>query len=112
MTHLISSKIDGFLVAKPPQLPPVTKSGMKEYLLELVVDADLVRKIALSPFFNHFQQIFNSLFDLLNAHPSCGLSTISVHALSPLMSLDERVLVMPSLRKSSGLTRLTRNSLL
>ena len=42
---------------------------MKEYLLELVVDADLVRKIALSPFFNHFQRIFNSLFRLVE-HPS------------------------------------------
>ena len=34
--------MDGFVVAvkKPP--PPVTKAGIKEYLLELIVDGDLV----------------------------------------------------------------------
>ena len=35
----------GFLVVKSPWLPPTTKSGIKEHLLKLIVDADLVRFI-------------------------------------------------------------------
>jgi hypothetical protein len=35
--------INAFTVVKPRPPPPVTKVGLKEYLLELVVDADLVR---------------------------------------------------------------------
>jgi hypothetical protein len=43
--------LDGFVVAikKPP--PPVTKAGIKEFLLELIVDADLVCYIAFIFFF-------------------------------------------------------------
>jgi len=37
--------MDGFVVAvkKPVSIPPVTKAGLKEYLLEYIVDSDLVR---------------------------------------------------------------------
>ena len=34
--------LDGFVVAIKKAPPPVTKAGIKEYLLELIVDADLV----------------------------------------------------------------------
>jgi hypothetical protein len=36
--------MDGFVVAvkKPPPIPSVTKAGLKEYLLEYIVDGDLV----------------------------------------------------------------------
>jgi hypothetical protein len=40
--------LDGFVVAVKRAPPPVTKAGIKEYLLELIVDADLVR------FVDHF----------------------------------------------------------
>ena len=36
--------MDGFAVAltKLAQIPPVTKAGLKEYLLEYIIDSDLV----------------------------------------------------------------------
>lgn len=36
--------MDGYVVAvkKPVSIPPVTKAGLKEYLLEYIVDSDLV----------------------------------------------------------------------
>jgi hypothetical protein len=34
--------LDGFVVAVKKLPPPVTKAGIKEFLLELIVDADLV----------------------------------------------------------------------
>ena len=36
--------MDGFIVAvkKPVQIPPITKAGLKEYLLEYIVNSDLV----------------------------------------------------------------------
>ena len=36
--------MNGFVVAvkKPTPTPPVTKAGLKEYLLEYIVDSDLV----------------------------------------------------------------------
>ena len=36
--------MDGFIVAvkKPVPILPVTKAGLKEYLLEYIVDSDLV----------------------------------------------------------------------
>jgi hypothetical protein len=34
--------LDGSVVAVKNPLPPVTKAGIKEYLLELIVDGDLV----------------------------------------------------------------------
>jgi hypothetical protein len=37
--------MNGFVVTvkKPTPIPPVTKAGLKEYLLEYIVDGDLVR---------------------------------------------------------------------
>ena len=49
--------MDGFVVAVK-KTPPVTKAGIKEYLLELIVDADLVCFIVLIIFF------FISSFDV------------------------------------------------
>ena len=42
--HLLSSQqtIDSFTVIKKKPPPPVTKAGMTEYILELIVDGDLV----------------------------------------------------------------------
>lgn len=36
--------MNGFVVAvkKPTPIPPVTKAGLREYLLEYIVDSDLV----------------------------------------------------------------------
>jgi len=37
--------MNGFVVAvkKPTPIPPVTKDGLREYLLEYIVDGDLVK---------------------------------------------------------------------
>jgi len=36
--------MDSFVIAvkKPVSIPPLTKAGLKEYLLEYIVDSDLV----------------------------------------------------------------------
>jgi hypothetical protein len=34
--------MDDYMVKKAQPVPPVTKAGLKEFLLELIVDADLV----------------------------------------------------------------------
>ena len=54
--------------------PPVTKSGLKEYLLELIIDADLVCQLIVLNL-NHSNETF-SLSNLSNNLPSTILCTI------------------------------------
>jgi hypothetical protein len=48
--------MDGFVVAvkKAVLVPPVTKNGLKEFLLELIVDGDLVSPLLIIFPFAHF----------------------------------------------------------
>ena len=53
------------------------KLGLKEYLLELIVDADLVRQLAVLHDYSD-KTCYFSLSDLLNDDPSTILPTIYV----------------------------------
>jgi hypothetical protein len=68
-------------VKKTAPVPPVTKSGLKEFLLELIIDGDLVSFSVLSalPLAHISFQI--SLFDSLSALHSCVLFIIFAQSL-------------------------------
>ena len=40
--------MNNFIVEKVKPPPPITKAGLKEYVLELVIDGDLVSLLSLS----------------------------------------------------------------
>ena len=69
--------LDGFVVVVKKAPLPVTKAGIKEYLLELIVDADLVC------FVDHFF-FLNLLMSFLSVLPLCRAHVVSPPCMLPL----------------------------
>lgn len=98
--------INSFVVAKKPPPLPVTKAGMKEFILELIVDGDLV---LIFPHLSVYQITYSFLcshFSLLGGQLYIALSITSIQKSRQPISQGTRLSAMQSLRKLPSLTQL------